>query len=151
MPQSFCEVPSLTPFPSSLLGCSAVSVHGPALMRDCICLWDKGGTSSIPAGSLLWLCNPWASLQFWWVPWAADRADVWERWDSLITEMHTVCLQVHKTSVTHHYFFFPAGSWFTFVIHQVLAYWTNFQLCPFFCRSKQVLAAPCLASSAGCL
>lgn len=107
------------------LDCSAVSMPGPALMRDCLCLWDKDGASPIPAGSLLWLCSPWARLQFWWVPWAAGRAGAWERWDSLRTEVHTVCLQVHNTPVTDHYFLFPAGSWFTFVIHYVLAYWSS--------------------------
>lgn len=120
-----------------VLDCSVVCLLGPALKRDCICIWDRDGAGSIPAGSLLRPCSPWARLQLWRVPWEAKMAGVQERWDSLITEVHTVYLQVHNIPFTHHHFFSPDR----FLVHICYSSCPGLllklhQLCHFFCRHQ---------------
>lgn len=89
---------------------SAVSLIGPALKRDCICVRDRDGAGPVPAGSSPQHCFPWARPQLWWVPWEAKRAGVQERWDSLIIEVHIVYLRLTGTQHTFHTlpFLFPS-------------------------------------------
>lgn len=51
---------------------SVVSLFGPALKRDCICIWDRDGAGPVLADSSQQLCSPWARLQLYWVPWKAE-------------------------------------------------------------------------------
>lgn len=133
------------------LDCSAVSMPGPALMRDCLCLWDKDGASPIPAGSLLWLCSPWARLQFWWVPWAAGRA-VPGRGETVSELRCTQCVCRYTTHLSQTITSFSLqipGSHLLFIMS-----WLTDQVCPTMPSvgpSDLVPAAPCLASLTGCL
>lgn len=130
---------------------SVVSLFGPALKRDCICIWDRDGAGPVLADSSQQLCSPWARLQLYWVPWKAEG-----RCPREVGQPHSWGAHSIPAGTQHAFhtllLLFPGMFSYSYCYSScVVSLLKLLQLCPFFCRQQWFGAHGCYLPACCCL